>query len=101
MLKKRITKLPIDIRRVTMEFILYKHELPYRWNEVFNKCMSELPRCERMKRFGKKYARYKLISGESLDNMFEKHKRIIKYDYFVKFGKGIIMFEELEYDYVV
>ena len=95
--------LPADLLRLTMEFCLHRHRLPYRWNQAFNACIRELPKRARTTRFGKTFVRYERFPDEDLflSCPYRKpQKRMVRTDYTVAFGNHRIQMEEVAFDIV-
>lgn len=100
----RLSTLPADLRRLTMEYCLHRHCLPYRWNQAFNACIRELPKRLRVKTLGKTFVRYERFPGEDLfsSRPYRKpRKRMVRTDYAVAFGNHRIRLEEVAYDVVL
>ena len=90
--------LPAGPANMIMEFVLYKHALPYKWIRAFNRCIAQLPRPARMTHFGKTCIRYRTYDTSCPYR--KRRKRFIWTDHVIQFKNHPIYLEETTYDYV-
>ena len=93
----RLSTLPTDLVRLTMEFCLHRHRLPYPWVRAFNACLHQLPKRSRVTRFGKTFVRYEHFPDDSYPYR-KPRKRMVRADYAVAFGNHRIQMEEVVFD---
>ena len=83
---------------------MYPHDLPYKWNLAFNRCIAELPlECRIKTRNGHRYIRYRKYADENSYTSCPyrpRRKRYIWTDHRVEFNGHSIEMQAVVYDFV-